>query len=112
MSDVQLCLNAGSQFAVDVGAGVPDLAATDVASKDTVRAFAQSSAAGAAWLRSCEGRLVRSGLCPSYVSDANAAEPAAIFAGAVKHPRIAISGVCLDAVQTMVQSARDLSVCG
>lgn len=35
----------------------------------------------AVWLRSSEGRLVRNGVCPSYVNDANAAELAAIFAG-------------------------------
>lgn len=35
----------------------------------------------AVWLRSSEGRLVKSGVCPPYVKDSNAAELAAIFAG-------------------------------
>lgn len=38
-------------------------------------------AAWAVWLRCDEGRLVRSGPCPRYVRDSNAAELAAIFAG-------------------------------
>jgi ribonuclease HI len=37
--------------------------------------------AWAVWLRCDRGRLVRSGLCPPYVREANAAELAAIFAG-------------------------------
>jgi ribonuclease HI len=33
------------------------------------------------WLRSDAGRIVRSGRCPPYVTDANSAELAAIYAG-------------------------------
>jgi ribonuclease HI len=37
--------------------------------------------AWAVWLRSTKGRIVQSGVCPSYVKDSNVAELAAIFAG-------------------------------
>jgi ribonuclease HI len=37
--------------------------------------------AWAVWIRSSHGRIVRSGACPPYVKDSNAAELAAIYAG-------------------------------
>src|SRR5262245_50108102 len=37
--------------------------------------------AWAVWLRSAEGRIVRSGACPDYVRDATGAELCALYAG-------------------------------
>jgi ribonuclease HI len=41
----------------------------------------KTGAAWAVWLRSDRGRIVKSGPCPSYVTDSTCAELAAIFAG-------------------------------
>ena len=41
----------------------------------------RQGAGWAVWLRSSEGRVVRSGRCPSYVQSSNAAELSAIYAG-------------------------------
>lgn len=42
---------------------------------------AGTGGAWAVWLRSSEGRVVRSGSCPGYVRDSNLAELSAIWAG-------------------------------
>lgn len=46
----------------------------------TDASLSPKGSAWAFWLRFQEGRLVRSGACPKYVRDSNAAELAAIFA--------------------------------
>jgi ribonuclease HI len=47
----------------------------------TDASFDGHTGAWAVWIRSSRGRIVRSGACPPYVKDSNAAELAAIFAG-------------------------------
>jgi hypothetical protein len=47
----------------------------------TDASFTPTAAGWGVWLRSARGRIVRHGACPPYVSSANEAEMAAIFAG-------------------------------
>jgi hypothetical protein len=47
----------------------------------TDASFSRTAAGWGVWLRSARGRIVRHGACPPYVSSANEAEMAAIFAG-------------------------------
>jgi len=47
----------------------------------TDASFTPTAAGWGVWLRSARGRIVRHGACPPYISSANEAELAAIFAG-------------------------------
>lgn len=47
----------------------------------TDASYTRRAAGWGVWLRSARGRIVRHGACPPYVSSANEAEMAAIFAG-------------------------------